>query len=129
MLFYIIVLKPFTGNFLNRINFINELIILLSFSSILFINVKDVSDSFISITGWILVGGVIVSLIIAWCTTILPMVKAFLGKSKRGAKDSEKKSPDVAKKELKMSRTTEEQMMKKVDWFSKSFTAERKDST
>lgn len=128
MLFYLIVLKPFTANSLNRINVANELIILFAFSGILLINVKDCSDKFISILGWVLVGGVIASLIVAWCTTIPPMVRAFLGKSKRGAREADKKTPELSKKELQVNRTAEERGMKKLSWFSKSFGAELKDS-
>eukprot|EP00826_Nyctotherus_ovalis_P023161 TRINITY_DN17820_c0_g1_i1.p1 TRINITY_DN17820_c0_g1~~TRINITY_DN17820_c0_g1_i1.p1 ORF type:complete len:152 (-),score=17.99 TRINITY_DN17820_c0_g1_i1:255-710(-) len=94
MLLYLILVKPFDDFMSNIVNTYNELVILLTFGTVLLFNMIDVSTNTLEICGWTILVLMLISLILAWGQLLPPMImgvvkmlKGVRSKSKGEAED------------------------------------------
>ncbi len=75
MLIYLVTVNPFEENMSNLINIYNEGVLVLTFISVLIMNVADFSEFVVRVWGWILIVLILLSLLTTWLITIPPTVK------------------------------------------------------
>lgn len=76
MLVYLVAVRPFTEPHISAINVYNEIVLLISFTAVLLMNVQELSDSTINNIGWALIALILISLISLWVVTAPEVYKA-----------------------------------------------------
>jgi hypothetical protein len=92
---------------LNWINVVNEVINLSAFGYVSLMNATELSPTFINVMGWVLVGMIILSLLIAWTTTIPPTFRAFFGSPQSSSTHAKKSEDNEMNKRNLMANGTE----------------------
>jgi len=77
MLCYFIIIRPYEDILQNVLNAYNEIVLLSIFAGIITFNTSEFDEESVKMTGWALIGMILLSLVCTWTLTIPGMIKEF----------------------------------------------------
>ena len=114
MLLYLVKIKPFIDTNENRLNIVNEVLILIMFSLILVINLYETSKEITELVGYVMVILVAIDFLICWGFMIYGIIKSIVKvvRLRRKRNEEIRKKKEFEEKRKRKAKGNEEKVIK-----------------